>query len=65
MALILAAASGLALADSINGNGGNNRLVGTNGRDNISGGGHDDIFGKKGRDRRFGDSGRDDVRGGA
>lgn len=38
-------ASGLALADHIVGDAGNNRLVGTPGKDTISGaGGHDDIL---------------------
>ena len=65
MAFALAMAGGAALADSIEGNGGNNRLVGTNGKDTISGaGGNDDIFGKGGSDRLFGDSGNDDVFGG-
>ena len=46
MAYAMVAASGAALADNIQGNGGNNRLVGTNGQDTISGsGGADDIFG--------------------
>ncbi len=63
--LALVASSGAALADNIQGNGGNNRLVGTDGKDNISGaGGGDDIFGKGGQDRLFGDSGNDDVSGG-
>ncbi len=65
MAFALATAGGAALADNIEGNGGNNRLVGTNGKDTISGaGGNDDIFGKGGQDRLFGDSGNDDVHGG-
>ncbi len=65
MASALAVASGLALADTISGDGGNNRLVGTNGTDNISGaGGNDDIYGKNGEDRLFGDSGNDQVYGG-
>jgi Ca2+-binding RTX toxin-like protein len=65
MALALVAASGLALADNIQGDGGNNRLVGTNGKDTISGsGGHDDVFGKGAEDRLYGDSGNDEVSGG-
>lgn len=61
----LMVASGLALADDIQGDGGNNRLVGTNGKDTISGaGGNDDIFGKGAQDRLFGDAGNDDVSGG-
>jgi hypothetical protein len=65
MAIALAVVSGVALADTINGDGGNNRLVGTNGKDNISGGGgNDDIFGRGGQDRAFGDSGNDEVYGG-
>ena len=65
MAFALAMVSGAALADNIQGNGGNNRLVGTNGKDTISGsGGNDDIFGKGGQDRLFGDAGNDDVYGG-
>ncbi len=63
--LALMAAGGAALADNIEGDGGNDRLVGTNGKDTISGaGGNDDIFGKGGQDRLFGDSGNDDVHGG-
>ncbi|MBA2617679.1 MAG: hypothetical protein H0U91_05850 [Rubrobacter sp.] len=63
--LALVATSGAALADGIQGNGGDNRLVGTNDTDNISGGGgDDDIFGKGDRDRLFGDAGADDIRGG-
>jgi hemolysin type calcium-binding protein len=65
MAFALAVAGGAALADNIEGDGGNDRLVGTNGKDTISGaGGNDDIFGKGGSDRLFGDSGNDDVYGG-
>src|SRR4028119_708818 len=65
MAFALAMVSGAALADNIEGDGGNDRLVGTNGKDTISGaGGNDDIFGKGGSDRLFGDSGNDDVYGG-
>ena len=65
MAFALAMAGGVALADNIEGNGGNNRLVGTNGKDTISGAGsNDDIFGKGGQDRLYGDSGNDDVSGG-
>jgi Ca2+-binding RTX toxin-like protein len=65
MAFALAMVSGAALADNIEGDGGNDRLVGTNGKDTISGaGGNDDIFGKGGQDRLFGDSGNDDVYGG-
>jgi hypothetical protein len=64
VALAMVVASGVALADTINGGGGNNHLVGTNGKDNISGGsGSDDIFGKGAEDRLFGDSGNDDVYG--
>jgi Ca2+-binding RTX toxin-like protein len=63
--LALVAASGVALADNIHGNGGDNRLVGTDGRDTISGGsGYDDIYGKDRQDRLFGDTGKDDVYGG-
>ena len=63
--LALVATSGTALAANIQGNGGDNRLVGTDGRDTISGGsGYDDIFGKGRQDRLFGDTGRDDVHGG-
>ena len=65
MAVAIVVASGVALANNIEGNGGNNRLVGTNGDDTISGGGgNDDIFGKGGQDRLNGDSGNDDVYGG-
>jgi hypothetical protein len=65
VALAMVVASGVALADTINGGGGNNHLVGTNGKDNISSGsGSDDIFGKGAEDRLFGDSGNDDVYGG-
>lgn len=65
MALAMVAASGAVLADNIQGNGGDNRLVGTNGKDTISGGGGDDsIFGRGRADRLFGDSGKDDVHGG-
>jgi Ca2+-binding RTX toxin-like protein len=43
--LALVATSGTALAANIHGNGGDNRLVGTDGKDTISGGsGYDDIF---------------------
>ncbi len=63
--LALVVTSGVALADGMQGDGGNNRLVGTNDTDNISGGGgNDDIFGKGDRDRLFGDAGADDVHGG-
>lgn len=42
--LALVVTSGVALADGMQGDGGNNRLVGTNDTDNISGGGgNDDI----------------------
>lgn len=65
MALAVVAASGVALANNIQGDGGDNRLVGTNGKDTISGGGgDDDISGRDGADRLFGDSGRDEIRGG-
>ena len=65
MALAMPVATGIALADNIEGNGKNNRLVGTNGKDTISGGGGaDSIFGRGGADRLFGDSGNDDVHGG-
>jgi Ca2+-binding RTX toxin-like protein len=65
MAATLVVASGLALADIIVGDGGDNHLVGTNGNDDISGAaGNDDIFGLGGQDRLFGDSGHDEVRGG-
>src|SRR4028119_1182030 len=65
MAFALAMVSGAALADNIEGDGGNDRLVATNGKDTISGaGGNDDIFGRGGQDRLFGDSGNDDVYGG-
>jgi hypothetical protein len=64
MAVVLALASGLALAEEKSGDGGNNRLVGTPHRDTISGaGGNDDIFGKAKRDRLYGDSGADKVFG--
>jgi Ca2+-binding RTX toxin-like protein len=59
--LALVATSGASLADGIQGNGGDNRLVGTDDKDNISGG---DIFGKGNRERLFGDAGADDVYGG-
>jgi len=65
MALAVVAVSGAALADNIEGNGANNRLVGTNVKDTISGGGGaDNIFGRGAADRLFGDSGNDDVHGG-
>jgi Ca2+-binding RTX toxin-like protein len=51
------------LADNIDGNGAGNRLVGTEGKDTISGGGADSIFGRGGPDRLFGDSGNDNVHG--
>jgi len=52
------------LADNIDGNGAGNRLVGTEGKDAISGGGGaDSIFGRGGPDRLFGDSGNDNVHG--
>ena len=60
--LALVATSGAALADGIQGNGGDNRLIGTNDKDNISG--DDDISGKGNRDRLFGDARADDVHGG-
>lgn len=63
--LAMVAASGVALADNVVGDGAGNRLVGTDGKDNISGaGGADDILGKGGQDRLFGDAGNDDVSGG-
>ncbi len=65
MALAMVAASGAALADRIVGDGGDNRLVGTNGKDVILGStGNDSIFGRGGADRLDGDNGRDDVHGG-
>ena len=65
MALTMVAASGAALADRIVGNGGDNRLVGTNGKDVILGStGDDSIFGRGAADRLDGDTGRDDVHGG-
>ena len=64
-ALALVTASGIALADNMQGNGSANRLAGTDGKDNISGGGGSDhIFGKGGQDRLLGDSGNDRVYGG-
>jgi RTX calcium-binding nonapeptide repeat (4 copies) len=64
MVVALSVGSGLALAKNIDGGGGNDRLVGDNGRDAISGGGgNDHIFGKGGRDRLSGDSGGDEVHG--
>lgn len=63
--LALVTMSGVALADNMQGNGGNNRLVGTNGKDTISGGGgNDNVFGRGGQDRLLGDAGNDDVYGG-
>lgn len=61
----LVIASGVALAKDFQGDGKNNRLVGTNKADTIAGsGGDDNISGKGGRDRLYGDSGRDKVSGG-
>jgi Ca2+-binding RTX toxin-like protein len=56
--------SGLAVAKTVNGGGGNDQLLGTGAKDTISGGGgDDDISGKGAGDRLIGDSGNDDVRG--
>ena len=69
MILAIAAAaivvcSGLAVAKTVNGGGGNEHLVGTGAKDTISGGGgDDDLFGKGAGDRLSGDSGNDDVHG--
>jgi hypothetical protein len=64
MVVALSVGSGLGLAKNLAGSGGNDRLVGDNGRDTISGGGgNDHVFGKGGRDRLSGDSGRDEVHG--
>lgn len=58
-------ASGVALAKNIQGDGKDNRLVGTNRADTISGsGGNDLISGLGGADRLHGDSGADEARGG-
>lgn len=52
--------SGLAVAKTVNGGGGNDHLAGTGAKDTISGGGgDDDLFGKGAGDRLSGDSGND------
>ena len=64
MALALLLASGAALAGVFNGDDGNNRLVGTDGRDRMSGGGGDDLMrGLDGRDRMGGGDGLDTMYG--
>ena len=63
-AAALVVCSGLAVAKTLNGGGGNDHLVGTNAKDTISGGGgDDDLSGQGAGDRVSGDSGNDDVHG--
>ncbi len=72
MALALLLASGVALAEVFRGDGGDNRLVGTDGPDRMSGGGGDDFMrGLDGTDRMrggsrntFDETGEDTMRGG-
>ena len=65
MALAMLLASGVALAEVFNGDDGNNRLVGTDGRDRMFGGGGDDLMrGLDGQDRMGGGDGGDTMYGG-
>ena len=57
--------AGVALADSFEGNDGNNTIRGTDGRDRIEGlAGNDNLFGRGGGDTIFGNRGDDDIYGG-
>ncbi|HSL01336.1 MAG TPA: hypothetical protein VK869_13460 [Rubrobacteraceae bacterium] len=58
----LLAVGGIALAETLNGGPGDNRLIGSNGRDQISGGGGDDfIKGLRSRDVLNGGAGNDTI----
>lgn len=66
MASAMMLASGIAIAENFQGDGKDNRLVGTSNNDTIAGsGGDDNVSGKGGQDRVYGDSGADNVSGGA
>ncbi len=65
-AAALMLASGVAIAKNFQGDGKDNRLVGTSNNDTIAGSGSDDnVSGKGGQDRVYGNSGADNVSGGA
>lgn len=58
----LVAVGGVALAETLNGGPGDNRLIGSNGRDQIDGGGGDDfINGLRSRDVLNGGAGNDTI----
>ncbi len=60
--LALLAVGGVALAATIEGTNGNDRIVGSDGRDQIAGkGGHDTIYGLRARDSLSGGSGNDTI----
>ena len=61
IALALLLANGAALAGVFNGDDGNNRLMGTDGRDRMLGGGDDLMRGLDGRDRMDCGGGTDTV----
>lgn len=64
MALALVLVSGVALAEVITGNNGNNTIVGSSEKDRLAGGGgNDDITGLRSGDQLYGDSGNDDLHG--
>lgn len=66
MATAMMLASGIAVAKNFQGDGKDNRLVGTSNNDTIAGsGGDDNVSGKGGMDRVYGNSGADKVSGGA
>lgn len=62
MLVALVALGGAALAETLTGNGSDNRLIGTNQRDSISGGGGEDLIkGLRSIDSLNGGAGGDDI----
>lgn len=62
VAALLMVTAGVAVAESLEGNGGNNTLRGSSDRDRIDGfGGNDNIYGFRGKDILFGNRGDDNI----